>query len=51
MDENDILANTHFDDAVAKGAFPMDIHSAKTPRSRRSSSAAAATTTSRSAAF
>jgi hypothetical protein len=29
MDENDVLATAQFDDAIAKGAFPMDIHSAK----------------------
>jgi len=28
MDERDVLSNAFFDDAVAKGAFPMDIHSA-----------------------
>lgn len=28
MDERDIHANAFFDDAVAKGAFPLDIHSA-----------------------
>ena len=27
MDENDIHANANFDDAIAKGAFPLDIHS------------------------
>ncbi|MFA6449905.1 MAG: FAD-dependent oxidoreductase [bacterium] len=28
MNENDILATAHFDDAIAMGAYPMDIHSA-----------------------
>ncbi len=27
MDENDIHANASFDDTIAKGAFPLDIHS------------------------
>jgi hypothetical protein len=28
MNEGDILTNTHFYDAIAKGGYPMDIHSA-----------------------
>jgi len=31
MNEKDVAGNAHFDDAIAKGAYPIDIHSSSDP--------------------